>query len=328
LASVLDDDPARSEKRAALKERIHLLDLRKEMAESEEIEEAAHGHEAEYSSAAWMNLGALNAGRLDPVHFHFFRNYLKIASQVPISQAYSILAWIIENGVKRLAKTDQAETHLLPLFDSVILGAELAGRIITKSLGRSRSVKTYASNSAGEFKRTIIVNPGERDKVMEVVKQWMAEAVGDYLKISDPYFGIHDLELLRILRSIKPNCSVHILTSKKQQLNDGLTSPWEDAYRTHWRLNISDQDPPNTEIIIVGNEKQGASPIHDRWWVTNEGGLCMGTSFNSLGITKSSELRVVPAFEAEQREKEIDKYLNRLIREFKSDRLFYSSFTL
>jgi hypothetical protein len=328
LAALLDDDPARSQKRDSLKERIGLLDLRKEMSENEEVEKESHDMADNYSSAAWMNLGALNAGRLDPVHFHFFRNYLKIASRLPISQAYPILAWIIQNGVKRLSKTDQAETHLLPLFDAIVLGAELAGRIVTKSLDRSRSVKTYANSNLNESKHTIIVTSGERDKVVEIIRNWLAGTVGDYLKISDPYFGIHDLEVLRLLRSIKPSCSVHILTSKKQQMNDSLATPWEDSYRMHWRLNISDQDPPNTEIVIVGTQGNGASPIHDRWWITNNGGLIMGTSYNALGITKSSELRITSPFEAEQREREVDKFLNRQVREFNSERLFYSSFTL
>jgi hypothetical protein len=130
------------------------------------------------------------------------------------------------------------------------------------------------------------------------------------------------------MRSIDAACRVFVLTSKKQQLNDGLVVPCDEAYRSHWRLSVSDQDPPYAEIVIVGTESHGDSPIHDRWWLTHGSGLCMGTSLNSLGITKSSDLRILSMQESETREKEVDKYLHREKREHNNERLFYSLFTL
>ena len=80
-------------------------------------------------------------------------------------------------------------------------------------------------------------------------------------------------------------------------------------------------DPPYTEIVIVGTKEHGVATIHDRWWMTNNSGISMGTSFNSLGRLKSSELRIMSAVEAGQREKEVDKFLYRNAREHNAERL-------
>ncbi|MBI1924587.1 hypothetical protein HYR99_10080 [Candidatus Poribacteria bacterium] len=133
---------------------------------------------------------------------------------------------------------------------------------------------------------------------------------------------------MQILRSINPACKVFILTSKKQQDQDQLTQPWDEAFRTHWRVHVSDQDPPDTDIAIVGTESSGDLPIHDRWWLTHRGGIRIGTSFNSLGITKSSEITILSPEEAEQREKEVNQYLHREKREHNREKLRYISFTL
>jgi hypothetical protein len=95
-----------------------------------------------------------------------------------------------------------------------------------------------------------------------------------------------------MLRAANPSCKVKVLTSKKHLNDEHIISP-DDEYRQQWRL-ISDQAPPKTEIVIVGIESSGKSPIHDRWWITQGGGLKIGTSFNSLGKTQDSMITRIP----------------------------------
>jgi hypothetical protein len=104
--------------------------------------------------------------------------------------------------------------------------------------------------------------------------------------------------------------------------------PWEEAYRNHWRIRISDQKPPETDIVVVGTESKGDSPIHDRWWVTENSGIRMGTSFNTLGIGKTSDISILSREESSSREVEIDRCLQRIEREYKEERLLYTLFTL
>ena len=147
-----------------------------------------------------------------------------------------------------------------------------------------------------------------------------------YLKICDQFFGPDDLEVLMILQSANPKCKVYILTSKKHHEQEGIASP-DDAYQQCWR-HISDQDPPETEVVIVGIDSSGKSPIHDRWWLTEGAGLWIGTSFNSLGKTQDSTIKRSSEAEAAQQASNVDQYLFDRKREYNGERLRYLSFTL
>jgi hypothetical protein len=123
-----------------------------------------------------------------------------------------------------------------------------------------------------------------------------------------------------------PACKVSILTSKKHQSQ--VSQSFEDSFRTQWYVNISDQDPPTTDIVVAGMESTGALPVHDRWWISNGSGIRIGTSLNSLGIGSSSEISILTSDEAKAREREIDQYLNRERREYNKERIQYTLFTL
>lgn len=96
----------------------------------------------------------------------------------------------------------------------------------------------------------------------------------------------------------------------------------------HWRLNISENAPPDTEIIVVGTHSNGQLPIHDWWIVTNKSGIRIGTSINSLGKTRDSEIGILSTDEATNRELDIDEYISRNKKEHNGDKLKYSIFTL
>lgn len=53
--------------------------------------------------------------------------------------------------------------------------------------------------------------------------------------------------------------------------------------RKHWRIKVSVSQPPNTRFVVVGIQNTGSLPIHDRWWLTKNNDLNLGTSLNGLG---------------------------------------------
>jgi hypothetical protein len=91
---------------------------------------------------------------------------------------------------------------------------------------------------------------------------------------------------------------------------------------------MSAQDPPDTEVTIVGTKTTNKSPIHDRWWLTAGGGLRMGTSFHSLGVGGEAELAELSEEEAANCEREANRYLAREVREVDGEKLSYAGFTL
>jgi hypothetical protein len=118
------------------------------------------------------------------------------------------------------------------------------------------------------------------------------------------------------------------LTSRKKQEQDNLREPWETTFRDYWNINISAQDPPDTEFIIVGTESSGHLPIHDRWWLTKDAGLRMGTSLNSLGEAKSSDIIVLSSEQTDKYYREIEQYINGIKQMHNKEKLLYTSFNL
>jgi hypothetical protein len=281
---------------------------------------------SDYPRAAWLLLGALNANRIETVQFERSREYLQLASSLPLAEAYPILGWVTENSVKRFEKTDQARTHLRSLFEATLLGTELAGKMAARSTRQTRRADfEVASNSTS---KNLLIRSGKRDEAILFVRNWVERNAKEYLKVCDPFFGPNDLELLQIVLAVSPTCKLHILTSQKHQNQEHVQKPWDEAYRHHWRARVSDQNPPEVEFVVIGTESAGELPVHDRWWLSKDCGLRLGTSFSSLGANKDAELSVLSKEEAEVLEKLVDRYLNRIEREHNGAKLLYSSFNL
>lgn len=326
LASLADDDEARLEVRKNLKGRIELLKLKNGIIDNETpFDIHSKSTKTNLPNASWMLLGALNSGRVPHIHMERTRDFIQLAATMPITHSYPIFAWVIQNAVKRFNNTDQALTILRPLFESIVLGTQLIGGMADRSSTILKRTTQRTTNLNTGF---TLIRSNEREQAIEVIRTWLQKEVQGYLKICDPYFGPDDLELLQLVSSVSNNCRVQILTSMKHHKKEGFKEPWKEVYINHWRLHISDQDPPDTEIIIVGTKSQGESPIHDRWLLTSGRGLRLGTSFNSLGVDKSSEISVLTEEQTRIYESEIDQYLQRTTREHKGDKLQYEMFTL
>ena len=302
LASLADDDPARRRARSNLASHAKQLRAEQELADLKGAETIAPGQAPEhYSEAAWTLLGKLQARRADPVHMDKIVPYLEIAAELPLQEAYPILAWAIENANQRLERSTKGATQPRSLFVAALLASEFMLHIANRFSGRHRQLPSITVSSPGYH----VFQEGDRTIALHFLKQWIAESVGDYLKICDPYFSRDDLELLKIVQQVTPSTRVDILTSIEAQFKDGISDNFERAYRDYWRIRLSDQAPPESMIVMVGIEPDDASPVHDRWWVTRGGGLRMGTSFNSIGLGQISEIREMPPAEAGELEQTI-----------------------
>lgn len=304
LASMADDDPARSSGKTVA-DRVKIQDLRRRIG-SQEAERIPIASGADYARAAWLQLGSLNASRCLHTHFEHSRDWLQIAARLPLSQAYPLLAWVIQNAVRRYASTSEAVQFIRPLYSAMILSTELAGRVALRSSKRVESAKQAAFSRADLGKR--VFEAGEREQALAFLVGWLRENLGESLDITDPYFGLEDLRLLQSVASVNPLCKVRILTSRRHQEQSKVAQPWDESYRNYWSLSIADQDPPSTEIVVAEMVPSGDSPIHDRWWITDGAGLRMGTSFNSLGVGKLAEVSILSSAEVEELRQRIEPF--------------------
>ncbi len=318
LASSVDDDPTRTR----LNHRVQIFKTKDRMVDQRLLDEAINIKDTVYSQAAWKALTALNSNRVNTVHMEHTRIFMQSASTLPLRQSYPILAWVVENAVKRFGKSDSARTYLRPVYESLLLGTELAWKLAAPypshaSLSQTTDTITFNHNSQ-------VLQIGDREKAIQYLKDWFEYEVQEYLKIQDPYFGPEDLEFLRLLLSVNPQCEVYVLTGLINQRKTSKSV--KDVYLEHWHIHISDQKPPNTEVVIVGNQ-QGIPPFHDRWLITKNGGLRLGTSLNSLGH-KVSEISRMSFEEISEREDILNSYLIYHKKDSYDGRLQYETFTL
>jgi len=242
-----------------------------------------------------------------------------------LQDAYTVFSWTIENAVRRHADTDQAKTLLRPLYEAVRLSSELAFRIAS----RIRSVTDQGIDIArrsDDSSESGLIRPGEREKALKMLKKWASEATG-FIKITDPFLGLEELEFIKLIRSENPDIEIFILTSRKHQIDSQIQQPWDDSYQSYWRLHVSDADPGEIKVIMIGKGSQGGHPIHDRWWLSENSGLRLGTSTNSLGL-RVSEISIISEAELPNMLSEVDGLISGQVRTIENERLWYSSFYL
>ena len=325
LASIADDDPAREKSKNILQKRLSTLKLKDQIVDLENNHQDNENIDDDnYSQASWTLLGSLNSGRVAPVHFEKTREYALIGSKLDLSHSYPIFAWLIQNGVSRYKDTPQATDYIRPLFEATMTGCELILSIAKKSSSQIKITKTHSKKIGGETSQ--IIGEMNIEEARQIITKWLKANISDYLLIADGYFGYEELWVLQVVNTINPKCQIHILTSRDH--NKKTSQPWERTYQEFWRMNISDQDPPPTEVIILGLKSSGKSPIHDRWWITKGAGLRIGTSLNNLGESRISEISDLSSDEIDEREQIIKQFAISKVREYKSEKIDYSTFTL
>ena len=328
LISLVDDDPARAAAKNSLNERMHVLSAKRQM---QDVKSTSVPPEADrpqrYVEAAWLSLGEMNAGRSTPVQLQLLRSYVRVASSLSMSEGYPIIAWVLGNVIRRQVPIEEATRLLRPIFASTLLACNICSRMSARASILTARV-SEASALAGTTRGTIIVREGERIQALTYLRRWLTEDASEYLKICDPFFGSEDLDILRLVLECNPRLRVQVLTSVKHQMQEGVLPPYSESFGSYWRASVLSQDPPDTEIAIVGRSNDNDLPIHDRWWISQGTGLRVGTSFRSLGHGKVSEISLLSPDEAAEKQSVLDLYILRQAREHQGQKLKYMVFTL
>jgi hypothetical protein len=324
VASMIDDDPARLVSRYSMGKKIKELELKNEVLKPNFTVE--NHVNKEYPKVAWQLLGSLNAKRIVANKFQTYSEMIQKCSSLPITESFPVFALAIENANIKYENTPHATEFLKPLFDGTLLGAELLWAIVSHSTSQQK--KSFQCEIETVSSTHLFVRAGERAKAIEYIQSWMEADLSGYLKLCDPYFGPEELDILKLILAVNPLCNVSILTSRKHQKMIKLSEPIDEYYRDYWHANISEQEPPPTEIIIFGVEQSGEPPIHDRWLLSKDSGLRLGASLNSLGITKDTEISTLSKGKVNLIENKINQYFGRLKRDHRGKKLLYSSFSL
>ncbi|MEZ5326983.1 MAG: hypothetical protein R3F19_18185 [Verrucomicrobiales bacterium] len=305
LASEIGADPGRDYARREANERIELLKAKQELSSGSSKESHGSDDPDRCVEVARMMLSGLNSERVNSLHLDKVRPYIGQAGRISLDDSYFVFAWVMENAVRRFSNQHNSASILRPIYESARLASELTFKIAARKRAVVDSGFSVARSSNWG---SSLVRPGERDIAIALICEWATEAK-DFIKITDPFFGLEELNLVKRIREINQEIPIHIVTSRKYQNDMGVEQPWEDAYSTYWRISVSDSDPGPVTITMIGSASSGSHPIHDRWCLSGRSGLRLGTSINSIGTLKSSEISALEEVDCQNLLGELERWL-------------------
>jgi|GEM_PF-3904982 len=317
LIDLLDEDEAKSPTKKSLKERVDFLQMGKDVAANPSSIENIDADYEQIADISRKNLALLNSSRIPALQLSDFKKLAYLASNMPVNEAFHVWSYILQNQIKKADKNHLSK-NMQPMFDSICLTAEL----VLSLAGRTEKTVNI------EFSDDVMLGPGDRKLAFERIQKWVLSLSPDSLiRISDPYFGPSEVELIKSIAEIAPNAKIEILTSKeniKKQCNGELP---EEAFNDAWVAKY-DVPPPNTVIHVIGFAPYGKHPVHDRWILSENTGIRLGSSMNSLGLLRVSEISDMNPSLANSAWLEFDHLVNETPRYWEGERLTLSTFSM
>tara|TARA_R110000851_G_C13101390_1_gene568464 strand:+ start:2132 stop:7066 length:4935 start_codon:yes stop_codon:yes gene_type:complete len=269
-------------------------------------------------------LGSLNSGKITTKKVSDVSKYLSISKNIPLGESLPIYMFFLANSSNlKLIKSreNQITDSQRKTFENMINASNIIEILSQKrKFDEDFNQKVFIDD---DFVNNLVVPPGTKEEAMNFIRDWIEEQAEDFLIICDPYFSKYDLEILKVIKETKAEIDIHILGSE-----NGDKPNIADEFKKHWK-SISEEIPPYTDITFCWIEGVNAHPIHDRWIISKNGGLRLGTSFNGLGQKKESEISVITTNEAFNIKSEtLNDYLTRKKKYLNQQRVSYSGFTL
>lgn len=322
----IDDDPARPKVSNYFSKQFEIQKLKDNFINNNELEITGKKAVDNIIKAADLILPALNSEKIGTKKPEIVISWLNVSLHRPFSKLYNVYLYIVENLVKRYSKTDEPNNHLKSVFKNFLLNLQLL-EVIMSSTNSSdiNKVASFDTSEIAESVSNIILTPNSRNTAMDFLTNWVRVNCKKQLLICDPFFSSDDLDFIKLISDIHDNLKITILTGSGSN-NSNLTNP-NSTFKNKWD-EISEQDPPDVKIIITYTKNLKKSPIHDRWIISDIAGLRIGTSLNSIGISKNSEISKLNTIEIVNIEAMLQGYLNLTEKLHDGEKLEYFAFYL
>jgi len=277
--------------------------------------------------AVFKALGSLNSQKITAKKIAEVSTLLPIGNKLPLHEAFPIYLFYM-NNCSMTYRTIHQDGNVLNIhrenFKVAVNSTNLIQLLSQRRKFNEKSFRNFFIDE--DFTTNKAIKPGSREEALFFIKNWMIDELEEFIIIADPYFQKEDLELIKLIKDADKgkDLNIDILISSNGQKPD-----IETEFKDYWR-KISDELPPFTNITFVWiPEDPNYKPLHDRWLITKNSGLRMGTSLNSIGVKRESELSVMSANEALQiLENTLNDYITRRKREINNQRLAYKGFNL
>jgi len=237
---------------------------------------------------------AVNSNKGVPYSNKTILDWLAAGSQLEYETMLEIIEWTTEVNLQQCppsALSHEAMAVLRKIIDNCNILYNIGNQI----LPLIKIPESARLNFQGLSKSRELFKVGERNRAISWIKTWLQSNANKYISICDPYF---DKEQIWILQFIPADVQVKIISSNKAfgitpTINDSSETKKSNRRKiktellTAWE-KISDQSYPPTFVVIHSSVYEGdKDKFHDRYIITDGGGISIGTSLNGLGKQES-----------------------------------------
>ena len=233
-----------------------------------------------YIKSLLDNLKDLNSNLVKAKKIIDLKSVLITASKLPLDKSIIMYDYYFKNIASANYSKEELEKTLNTLNANIksIFNSDL----IINSIGKIKESKYInISDSILHEDNNIIIKGTERNKAIEIFKNWIIEESNEFLYIIDPYFNAKDVEFLYTIHKCDKNIEIKVLCCKYFEQEEVINE---------WK-KITKDEIENCEIIFTYFRSNSEQPIHDRYLISENSGLRLGTSINSIGSSnKFSEI--------------------------------------
>jgi len=215
--------------------------------------------------------------------------------------------------------------NMQPIFDNLLLNSSVFSKIY------KISGVTTPTNIRDEESIVLGTEKEEVGRALRFIKNWTSSKKIKSLIISEPYFGLDNLEFLA--DSIDRDFSINVtlissIESYSQILSDmsdnGGFEDIDEYIEQYWKTNICPDHYPNIKFIFAGKKGDKEPVIHDRWWINSEGtnGIKLGTSINGIG-NKFSGINVMSGIDSSNVYSILSGFISTDCKELKGEKIRY-----
>lgn len=216
-------------------------------------------------------------------------DWLATIPHLDFDSSLSVTRWVVESMVNQ-STSSAVNTIWLALADALISNARLMFELGNKIAPLAITPESLHASFPGLSANKRLFRVGERDQAINFVKHWLHSNAQETVRLCDPYF---DAEQLWILQAIPTDVAVSIITTgHKFGIKAGTAPTREMQKRDKERIStemssawssISKQSPPPTFVVIHDSVYGAQDEFHDRYIITANAGLSLGTSLNGFG---------------------------------------------
>lgn len=215
-------------------------------------------------------------------------------SHIEYETSLKITEWVSDVTMLQCPETARSRESA-KILETIIKTSQVIYGIGNQILPLIKIPENIKANFQGLSISKELFRVGERNRAVSWIRNWLQSNAKTHVSICDPYF---DETQMWILQCIPADVNVKIISSGKGfdfvlDIND--TSEIKKDKRNKAKMSlttawdgISDQSCPPTFVVIHNSVYEGdKDKFHDRYIVTDGGGISIGTSLNGLGKQES-----------------------------------------